>query len=450
IHVIDIDVRPEDGINGFDSLREFPALPDTCAQGTPRIGVHALYSRANHPNGKKICNKNHFRPGIDIRSDGYYIVLSPSLVTGGKRYTWKPSRSPWEVELATFPDFMYPQIIIPEKVHAILPIQSVHLEDRLKRASRYLTKIDAAIQGNCGHNKLLWAAQCMVHGFLLSDEEAYNMLALEYNPRCNPPWIMSNGRDHKDFCRKIHEARKNPPRHPKGWLLAAESECEEASPQLKASIKSLLGTTEKKEVVNTTVTTYKAPTSAIVKNIPYARVRPIKKEYNFVVNPFGFLGKFCSWVNANSMRSQPILTLGGSLAFFGVLFGRKVKDRTGIRTNVYCMGIGKSSAGKQHIQDCTRNIIDVVCCHHLLGGTEFASDTSIENVNGWYTYTFDSGDFLLDPSNTANNTFYIELFDSGDWDMEWYVIESDGTDFTTEYVNNTWLTAEEGPISATI
>ena len=368
LYVVDVDFDSEKGINGYESLKEFPSLPQTVMQRTPRGGYHAFYTAKNPP-----ANKNSFRPGIDIRGDGYYVILAPSIHPNGKSYGWVPGYAPWDHGLSEFPDFMQPELK-PELSQPLLasPITSViNCDNRLRRASRYLGKCDPAIQGQAGHDKLLWAAQCMVYGFLLSDEEAFNILALEYNPRCDPPWNMSIERDHKDFCRKIREARKNPSRyHPKGWLLAAneESEYEEASPQLKASIKSLLKAT------------YKTSTPAMVKRIPFARIRPTREEYDFVVNPFGFLGKFCSWVNANSIRSQPILTLGGSLAFFGTLFGRKVKDRTGIRTNVYCMGIGKSSAGKQHVQDCARNVIDTVGCHRLLGGTEFASDVSIEVV----------------------------------------------------------------------
>lgn len=373
VYVIDIDVRPGEGTSGFESLREFPPLPDTCAQGTPRNGVHALYSWSNLPGGDTIRNKNHWRPGLDIRSDGYYIVLSPSIVTGGNRYAWKSDRAPWEFQLAEFPSFMYPPATIQTSSQPTLVIPEAHCEDRLRRASAYLAKIDAAVQGKCGHNKLLWAAQCLTHGFLLSDEEAFNMLALEYNPRCDPPWDMSSRKDHKDFCRKIHEARKNPPRHPKGWLLAASLQ-NEPTPQLLASVKSLLGTVKKEKSVKS------VPAPAIITGVTYAYSKPTLEEFKFVTNPFGYLGKFCSWVNNGSRRPQPILSLGGTLAFFGALFGRKVKDKSGARTNVYCMGIGQSSAGKQHVQDCVRKVVEEVGCHKLLGACGFGSDTAIENT----------------------------------------------------------------------
>ena len=371
VHVVDIDVKPKVGINGFESLREFPPLPDTCAQGTPNAGVHALYLRAGWPSGELIRNKNDFRPGIDIRSSGYYIVLSPSIIVGGNSYSWKSDRAPWEVQLAEFPSFMRPSVIVQEKTQEALVIPEVHQEDRLKRASAYLAKIDAAVQGNCGHNKLFWAAQCLINGFVLSDEEAFNMLALEYNPRCEPPWDMTVRADHKDFCRKISEARKNPPRHPKGWLLAESLQDEPSRLRMAESVKSLIKTVEKKELIS-------AP--AIAKGVTYAYSQPSIEEFKFVTHPFGYLGKFCSWANSSCRRPQPILSLGGTLAFFGALFGRKVRDKSGARTNVYCMGIGESSAGKQHVQDCVRKVVEEVGCYRILGACGFGSDTAIEKT----------------------------------------------------------------------
>ena len=367
IYAIDVDV--DDKVNGLETLKQFPAPPMTLCQHTPRGGLHFLYRTNNPP-----PNKNSAWPGIDIRGSGYYVLLAPSIHPNGKQYTWALGCAPWQIAPHEYPDFLRPA---PKPTPPPLPMAPVEMPvtrgDRLRRASAYLAKVDAAVQGSCGHNKLLWAAQCMISGFLFSDEEAFNILALEFNPRCEPPWDMSNGRDHKDFCRKIHEARKNPPRHPRGWLLAssAEDDFQEASPRLKASIKSLIGTIKEKEFVS-------AP--SIIKGVTYACSQPSAEEFEFVTNPFGFLGKFCSWVNSSSRRSQPILALGGTLAFFGALFGRKVKDVSGARTNVYCMGIGESSSGKQHVQDCVRKVVEEVGCHKLLGACGFASDTAIENT----------------------------------------------------------------------
>jgi len=75
-------------------------------------------------------------------------------------------------------------------------------------------------------------------------------------------------------------------------------------------------------------------------------------------------------------------------------------------------------------------------------GTLVASDTSIEDIDGWYRLTFDSGDFYLDPSKTTNNTFYIELLDSMDYATEWYYVRDDvdgSNDMNTFYWSAGWV-----------
>jgi len=103
VYVVDIDIKQATGVNGHISLQEFPDLPETVRQKTPRGGFHAFYKTANPP-----ANKNGFRPGIDIRSNGYYVVLAPSIHPNGSQYKWVPDQGPGEIELAEFPDFMRP------------------------------------------------------------------------------------------------------------------------------------------------------------------------------------------------------------------------------------------------------------------------------------------------------------------------------------------------------
>lgn len=66
------------------------------------------------------------------------------------------------------------------------PIQSE--STRLKRAAKYLAKMPPAIQGQAGSNACLKAALAMVKGFCLSRDDAFRLLASEFNFRCNPPW----------------------------------------------------------------------------------------------------------------------------------------------------------------------------------------------------------------------------------------------------------------------
>lgn len=84
--VIDIDLP--NGFNSFERmLQEGFQLPDDtlfCLSGGG--GLH-IYLR--HPGDIIVPNRTGFRPGIDIRGDGGYIIVPPSVHQSGKQYYWQ-------------------------------------------------------------------------------------------------------------------------------------------------------------------------------------------------------------------------------------------------------------------------------------------------------------------------------------------------------------------------
>lgn len=99
-----IDIDPRHG--GNDSLDELEAqhakLPHTVEQLTGGGGRHLCFA---HP-GVNIKNRAGLKPGIDIRGDGGYIVVEPSLHASGRRYAFELSSLPGEVELAEMPRWL--------------------------------------------------------------------------------------------------------------------------------------------------------------------------------------------------------------------------------------------------------------------------------------------------------------------------------------------------------
>ncbi|MEQ1906751.1 MAG: phage/plasmid primase, P4 family, partial [Pirellulaceae bacterium] len=71
----------------------------------------------------------------------------------------------------------------------------------LDRASKYIAKMDRSVEGSKGSNPMFYAACQLVRGFDLSDDEAFNLLLNEFNPRCEPPW------SEKEIRHKIKDAR---------------------------------------------------------------------------------------------------------------------------------------------------------------------------------------------------------------------------------------------------
>jgi hypothetical protein len=376
IYVIDVDVTEDGSVNGYDSLGQLSdRLPATVMQTTPRGGCHAFFRSDTAP-----ANRNGFLPGVDIRGDGYYVLLAPSIGANGNRYKWGAGLSPDVLPLAVYPEFMRPVPSVasspaPAPMPTIqLPRLGVAWRDELEVASRYLALIDPAVQGQAGHDKLFWACGCMTWGCGLPFDKAYEILAAEYNPRCVPPWDLSNGSEEHDFRRKIAESIKRPPRRPRHWILDDPAYAAEPLTEIRDDVAAMV---VRMSWENHSLTYTDVPSaSELTKKMVDIKE---KDDRSFLTQPTGLFGDLCSWINATAFKPQPYLTLGCALAFMGVLFGRKVKDTLGSRTNLYVMSVAPSSAGKNHAMNKIRELCMAADCVDLLGGSDIASDTAIES-----------------------------------------------------------------------
>src|SRR5260370_39068124 len=89
VFVIDLDVDEEKGIDGRKVYKDLclknGGTPDTIAQQTPRGGLHLLF----RDEGLGVKNSaGKLGLGIDVRGHGGYIVIAPSVMTGGKADQW--------------------------------------------------------------------------------------------------------------------------------------------------------------------------------------------------------------------------------------------------------------------------------------------------------------------------------------------------------------------------
>ena len=89
IFVLDVDVKNDAG--GLESLREleqqFGPIPPTGTVTTPTGGLHFYFQ---YDGAQVVRNKAGFRPGLDIRGEGGYVVAPPSVIDG-KSYTFRNS-----------------------------------------------------------------------------------------------------------------------------------------------------------------------------------------------------------------------------------------------------------------------------------------------------------------------------------------------------------------------
>jgi hypothetical protein len=164
IIVVDIDVDEEKDKNGNDSLKEWEhehgALPDTAMTLTGRGGNHYLYRSAGDTKSRIACKE-----GIDIRADGGYIVLPPSIHPNGAQYAW-------EYELTDFGIVNANQSVIDLMNEGVEPGKEFKVPDKIEPGSR---------------NDIIYKLACSMQARGNGDKAILAAAKAENLERCDPP-----------------------------------------------------------------------------------------------------------------------------------------------------------------------------------------------------------------------------------------------------------------------
>jgi hypothetical protein len=102
---LDVDIGGEKrGDLTLEALEHsYAPLPDTVEQHTGSGGRHRLFLAPETPIGNSASKVG---PHLDIRGDGGYIIVPPSLHASGQRYVWEQTSAPEDIPLAPLPDWL--------------------------------------------------------------------------------------------------------------------------------------------------------------------------------------------------------------------------------------------------------------------------------------------------------------------------------------------------------
>ncbi len=104
-NLVVLDIDPHHG--GDASLarleQQFAPLPLTVEAASGGGGRHLYFA---HPGGL-VRNRAGLAQGIDLRGDGGYVVAPPSVHPNGKRYAFRPGRSPADMTPAALPRWIF-------------------------------------------------------------------------------------------------------------------------------------------------------------------------------------------------------------------------------------------------------------------------------------------------------------------------------------------------------
>ena len=87
----------------------------------------------------------------------------------------------------------------------------------------------------------------------------------------------------------------------------------------------------------------------------------------------GFIGEVVAHMLATARRRQPVLSLAAAVSLMAALVGRKVRDRSGTRPNLYTLGLAPSGSGKDHPRQVCKAILTEAGCSDLIGPEGIAS-----------------------------------------------------------------------------
>ena len=92
----------------------------------------------------------------------------------------------------------------------------------------------------------------------------------------------------------------------------------------------------------------------------------------------GVVGELVDW-NVSSARWPQKLALGAASTTAGTLIGRRVAGPTNSATDLYCVALAGTAAGKQHAIDCIKNALCAAGAMDTIGPGDFASSRAVVN-----------------------------------------------------------------------
>lgn len=318
-------VADADGPAGLVWMKEH--LPRTGVYVRTGKGWHGYY---RHPGGE-VRNRGRIGPEVDIRADGGYVVAPPSVHASGQRYEFQftPGLGGWD-GLADY------ALKTPNGgeaaggfAPALLPSGGASLGIDLSGVRTLITPVPVP-KGQRNDTLTRLAGQWVQKGL---DLETCLLTALGWNALLPQPLPA-------DEVRRTVESviRTDLRNHP-----------DKAKPDV--------------EILEEPGTGQEAAKDA---GMPPA-----------LLQPGGLMQLIMDYTRAASAVSHPVFSLAGAMVTLGTLVGQKFQTETGLRTNLYCIALGYSGAGKDSPQAAIPQILNRTRACGCVGPNALTSEAAI-------------------------------------------------------------------------
>lgn len=174
--VYDVDVK--DGAAGLDShtilLLEYDDMPDTLKIETPSGGFHLHFTG-------RIKSLNAFRPGIDVKSDGGYVLIPGSTNEQGTPYRVVEDRVP-----ARVPEWLRAEVGAPkertENAAEVAPGVELDNSYAVEKAILYLQE-QAGLTAHGSRDNDTYQVVCKVKDMGVSEDRCVELMTRHWLPR---------------------------------------------------------------------------------------------------------------------------------------------------------------------------------------------------------------------------------------------------------------------------
>jgi hypothetical protein len=344
-----IDIDPRNG--GLDTIDQIEAkhgkLESDLLQFTGGGGEHRVFAKPLNGNlpGK-------LGPGVDVKLNGY-IMLEPSNHSSGKQYAWEASSDPRDGIMASpLPDWL--RDLAMQHVTAP-PVQGPAEGRVLLITEAQKRELAEALKAIPSDDRDTWLQVGMALQSTDDSQWAYDTWCQwsEDSPKFDPVdqlrvWrsIKAKGLDGITYRTIFDMAKRNGLTvRPLTPALASEAILQVQEPAQRQMME------EQQRIV-------------MPDEVPFP---------SELLQAPGVIGEFMQWMLACAQKPQPVLALTASLSLIATVLGQKVKTQTGLRTNLYLVGVGDTSAGKDHGRKCIKVALEAAGLNKHVGGEELAS-----------------------------------------------------------------------------
>lgn len=171
IFVLDVDLK--ETANGYDSIAElenkYGSLPETPMQLSGSGGTHYFFKHDN-----RLKNGINFLPGLDIRTDGGYIIGAPSNHISGKEYAWEVSNHVLETSIATAPEWLIQKVL-----------KNSGGKSNKKPTSHFTSILKGVGKGSRNHSAASLTGHLLRKN--IEPELVFELLMIWNETRCKPP-----------------------------------------------------------------------------------------------------------------------------------------------------------------------------------------------------------------------------------------------------------------------